>query len=153
MKTFSRLGIGAILIFSGGTFAHEGATGIVKERMDLMSSIADGSKLVGDMLKGKREMDFAAIINAAQLNQNHAARIPELFPDSEESRKGHKTEALPVIWERWSEFESLAKKLEEESARLAELAETANKQAIRKQFLKVAKSCRGCHSDFRKPKD
>lgn len=45
--------------------AHEGATGVVKERQDLMDSQKDAMKVIGDMAKGKTPFDAAAAIKAA----------------------------------------------------------------------------------------
>ena len=39
---------------AGLALAHEGATGVVKERMDLMKGQAKQMKLIGDMAKGKK---------------------------------------------------------------------------------------------------
>ena len=38
-------------------FSHGGATGIVKERMDAMGNMAEATKLVADMYKGKSEFN------------------------------------------------------------------------------------------------
>ena len=134
-------------------YAHGGATGIVKERMDAMSTLGDASEIIGDMVKRKRPLDAAHVRRLALEMHQHSTRIPELFPNTQESREGRGTEALPAIWARWSEFEEYTAKLERESAALAEVAQEEDPRAIRKQFVAVAKTCRGCHTDFRRPKD
>lgn len=133
--------------------AHGGATGIVKERMDAMSKVGDASEIIGDMVKRKRPLEPAQVRSLALQMRQHATRIPELFPDTQESREGRGTEALPAIWARWSEFEALTIKLERDSGALAEAAQREDPRAIRKQFVAVAKTCRGCHTEFRRPKD
>ncbi|MGD9501441.1 MAG: cytochrome c, partial [Methyloceanibacter sp.] len=46
-------------------YAHEGATGVVKERMDLMDSQKDAMKVIGDMAKDKTPFDAEAAAKAA----------------------------------------------------------------------------------------
>ena len=141
--------ISLIAILSHG---HSGAMGIVKERMDLMKEMGDASKVIGDMVKRKRPLDPNEIKSLAVSMQQHATRVPELFPDTEDSREGYGTEAKLVIWARWSEFEALSTDLERESTKLSEVAIEGDEKTIRKQYAAVAKTCRGCHKDFRKPK-
>ena len=45
--------------------AHKGATGIVKERMDLMTNISKRLKLVVQMIRGKRPFDGNAVAVAS----------------------------------------------------------------------------------------
>ena len=94
------LALGAYVVAS----AHGGATGIVKERMDAMSELKDATKIISDMVKRKRPMDPERVTVLAELMSRHAVRIPELFPDTEFSRNGAATEALPAVWERRQEF-------------------------------------------------
>jgi cytochrome c556 len=61
--------------------AHEGATGVVKERMDLMESQKEAMKVIGDMARGKKKFDAAAATKAANDISSTAKKIPELFPE------------------------------------------------------------------------
>lgn len=132
--------------------AHGGATGVVKERMETMSEIADASKAISAMVKGKRALDPARIESLATTIGDHAARIPALFPDTPASRSGPKTEALPAVWENRDEFDALAAELGERARSLAASAAGADEQANERQFAGVAKTCRGCHKQFRQKK-
>src|SRR4029450_8312309 len=60
--------------------AHEGATGVVKERQDLMDSQKDAMKVIGDMAKGKKPFDAAAATKAANDIHTTAKKIHDLFP-------------------------------------------------------------------------
>ena len=147
------LGASALAItLAVGAFAHGGATGIVKERMDGMMAMGKAMTNVGDMFKGKSSFDGQQIEKAAQNIKLHAAEIGRLFPDTDKSRKGTGTEALPSVWDNNQEFLALAKELEERSLELEELAKTGDKRKIRVGFAKVSKTCDSCHTDFRKPK-
>ena len=54
-----------LIAFTGIALAHEGAKGVVKERMDLMKGQAKQMKLIGDMAKGKKKFDAAKAAAAA----------------------------------------------------------------------------------------
>jgi cytochrome c556 len=48
--------------------AHEGATGVVKERMGLMKGQAKRLKLIGEMAKSKKKFDAVKLIEAIRNN-------------------------------------------------------------------------------------
>ena len=129
--------------------AHGGATGIVKERMESMKSIGRAGKVLSNMAKGKQTMDAEEARELAMEIRDHAMRIPELFPNTMDSKMGTGTEASPEIWEKWAEFEGLAQQLADASDDLASVAETADADEFREQFTVIAKTCRSCHKGFR----
>ena len=138
--------------------AHDGATGIIKHRMDSMKSLKDASKTVGNMFKGKTDYDLSSMRSASETFIQHGEVMTDQFPDTQESREGHKTEALPAIWDNWDEFTALAEKFTQDSrafdAIVAELQSlpTLDKDSIRTArtaFFKAAKNCSGCHEQFR----
>ena len=132
--------------------AHEGATGIVKERMESMKAMGKAMGAVADMFKGKRAFDPAVAGATADLIGKHAAMIVDKFPDSDESRKSMHSEALPVIWERRADFDKLAEDLQTKAVGFGEVAASGEEAAIRAAFGKMAKVCTACHEDFRKKK-
>lgn len=105
--------------------AHGGATGIVKERMDLMVDMKDEVKKVSAIFKGQREYDADLIRRAASLIEKHSGdAMTKLFPQG--SLDKH-TEAKPVIWEEWQRFQELA----DEQTRLAkQLHAAADNQGL-----------------------
>ncbi len=132
--------------------AHEGATGIVKKRMDAMSEMACAMKIIANMVKERRELDLNEVAVLGRTIASRAADIPTQFPDTADSRTGQRTEARPTIWERWPEFTSRAQRLEEEGEHLVATARTGTASAIGSQFKSLGKACRSCHKDFRKKK-
>ena len=142
--------------------AHDGATGIVKERMDSMKTMGDHSKLVGDMLKGKQKFELSAVQSAAAAFVSHGQQITTLFPDTEASRHGGRTEALPAIWKDWEAFSTLAERFTNDSQLLVEIAASLDEnilpgdrsiRRIRTAFFRSAESCRQCHKKFRLDRD
>ncbi|WP_158007833.1 cytochrome c [Methyloceanibacter marginalis] len=69
----------ALLAFVPLALAHEGATGVVKERMDLMDTQKDAMKVIGEMAKGKVPFDAAKAAEAAGEIERTSKQIPELL--------------------------------------------------------------------------
>ena len=129
--------------------AHEGATGVVKERMDLMDRQKDDMKIIGDMAKGKTPFDAAEAAEAASDIGLTAKKIPELFP---EGSTGGKSEALPAIWEKWDRFTANADDLGSAADALVSALGDSENQDWKAAFEKVGEACKSCHEDFRAKK-
>jgi len=129
--------------------AHEGATGVVKERMDLMDRQKDDMKIIGDMAKGKTPFDAAEAAEAASDIGLTAKKIPELFP---EGSTGGKSEALPAIWEKWDRFTANADDLGSAADALVSVLGDSENQDWKAAFEKVGEACKSCHEDFRAKK-
>jgi len=134
-------------------YAHTGATGIVKERMDGMKAMNDKLKPVMQMYKGKTRFSPAIAADAATAFVVHGSEMIDLFPDTGESRVGQSTEALPRIWEDWDDFNERAEEFVElsKSFQLA-LAASQDPDQTKRFFYDVANSCRSCHKLYRKPR-
>jgi len=132
---------------AGAAFAHGGATGIVKERMDAMSEIGRQMKIVGGMLKGGT-YDAAQVSAAGRIIAGHAgSSLVDLFP--EDSLQAP-TEASPAIWADWATFQANAGELEAAALALAGLADRgAGRQEIAPAFQTLAGTCKTCHQSFR----
>lgn len=129
--------------------AHKGAKGIVMERMMAMKSISESMKTIGLMVRGKTQVEDAKLKDAAAAINKHATTIPKMFPKG--SINGP-SEALPAIWEKWQDFESQAKDLASYASKIETLSD-ANKDTLKPLFAGLAKTCSGCHQDFRKKKE
>ena len=137
----------ALSVSAGTAAAHSGASGVVKERMELMKDIAEQMKQIGAMIKGEAAFDAAAVRSAADTVAAHAGAMPELFPEGSTDAP---SEALPVIWQDWEAFRGLAADLEDSAGALSEAAAAASGAgAIRAPFASVGRTCSACHEDFR----
>ncbi|MFW8635676.1 c-type cytochrome [Cribrihabitans pelagius] len=102
---------------AGAVWAHGGATGIVKDRMDAMADMGKAMKALTPMMQGKAPYDADAVRAAAGRIGGHAGEtMTELFP---EGTDGMPSEAKPAIWSNWGEFSALAGQLETLSEGLA----------------------------------
>ena len=109
-------------------------------------------KLVGQMVKERRPLVPEEVEVLARSIASRAAAVPDQFPDTADSREGHKTEARLSVWERWKDFVSRAQRLEEEAGQLASLARAADATSIAAQFKRMGKTCSICHKRFRAKK-
>lgn len=138
------------LLLSGTlALAHEEATGVVKERMDLMDGQKDAMKIIGDMAKGKAPFDAAKAAEAARDIETTSKQIHELFPEGSD---GHPSDAKPEIWTNWEEFTSDAEELQAAAKALA-AALDAGDPAWKGNFQTVTDACKACHKSFRAEDD
>lgn len=165
-----QIGLVTSLLISGAAFAHGGATGIVKQRMDDMSMMSKAMKTIGLMIRGKNEYDGDQVIDAAKTIQMHGGEaLLKKFPEGEIKSP---SEATPEIWEDWSTFSKLANDLvlyakameaaaprglmvDQEAIADADLADIAKSfselsaQPINVSFKLTSKTCASCHAKFR----
>jgi cytochrome c556 len=136
------------VIASGAAWAHGGATGIVKERMDAMSAIGKNMKSVGQMLKTSPDIDPNLVAKAGEAIASHSGdALIKLFPEG--SLKAP-SEASPAIWSEWSKFSDYADSLQTSALGMKSLADQgADKKSVAAAFGKVAATCKSCHEAFR----
>lgn len=140
------LGLGSSLNVS----AHDGATGVVKQRMEAMSDMGDAMKAMASMVKGKQAFEPALFIQSGETIAKHSDMIPELFPAG--SMEG-KSEAVPAIWQQWDDFFSLGYRTKTDAEALVKMAQEGSElRPLTKQFVKLANDCKACHKDYRKKK-
>ena len=132
--------------FTTLALAHEGATGVVKERMDLMKGQQKQMKLIGDMAKGKVKFDAAKAAAAARDLGTTTKKIPDLFP---EGSNGHPSEALDAVWKEWDRFTSTAKDAEAAASALAATLDGPPGEEWKAGFKTLTDACKACHQDFR----
>lgn len=132
---------------AGAALSHSGASGVVKDRMDVMSKIAKSMKTIGAMMKGEAAFDAGVVKASAKEIAMHSKHIPHLFPKGSTQKP---SEALPAIWTDWDTFLKLAEDMETSAGALAAASEgAADAGKVGPQFGALAKTCKACHSDFR----
>lgn len=145
------LGAALLIVGVAQVTAHGEATGVVKERMDFMSGFGDNMKPMGAMFKGEADYDLEAVKEHAAFIADNAPKLTEFFP---EGSIQDSSEALPVIWEQWDDFQAKATALAENSAALVETANSGAEQGeVRAAFARLGKSCGNCHEVYREKKE
>jgi cytochrome c556 len=118
----------------------------VEDRQKLMKAHGDAWKNVQDSAKAG---NLPAVATNADAMANNAKQIPALFPEGSMTEK---SKAKPEIWQKKSEFDAAAKRMETESIKLRDTARTGNATAtndILKDFGR--NTCGSCHTPFRVP--
>jgi len=149
ISRLTRLTALLLVAFIPVAVAHEGATGVVKERMDLMDTQKEAMKVIGAMAKGKVPFDATTAAEAAQEIEVTAKKIPELFP---EGTGGHASEAKPEVWTQWDKFEGDADALGVAAKDLIAALETSAPD-WKAKFKGVIDACKTCHKTFRAEDD
>lgn len=101
---------------------------------------------IAAVVKGKRPFDKAEVARSAAIVKEMSTLPWEGFVAGTDKGKTH---AKPNIWTEQAKFKSRQKKLEQEAAKLAEVAKGGNLDAIKRQFGATGKACKACHEDFR----
>jgi len=137
-----------ILIFvtiSSIAYAHSGVKDKnVKERMMVMKAMADNTKIIGQMLKGKTSFDANEAKLALERLSYLSLKTPKVF---EVNATDPKSEAKSDIWDEFDEFTKLSKDLAEATEVLAGSVGTIND--LRPALKRVSSGCKACHSKYR----
>lgn len=138
------------LILLPGALGAQDDDPLIQYRQKLMSANGAHMGSIGDILKNKLPLSPSHIAIHARAISETSKLIGPAF---EKKITEGKTDAKAEIWQDWDKFLAAAKSLEEESARLAELAEKGDMQGVLPQVRKVGDACSGCHEPFRKPRE
>lgn len=137
----------AVLLAAGSaSLAHDGATGVIKQRMDQMGTLKSAMKMIGDMLKADAEPKQKTVSEAAALVQAASgAHLVALFPEGSLMAP---SEATAAVWQNREAFEMLARRLEQGGVALAQSAE-GTRQDVVGAFTALSETCKSCHEQFR----
>lgn len=124
-------------------------TGVIEYRQKLMGSIGANMGAIGDIMKYKLPLQGNIKGHAQAINAN-AKLVTAAF--KHKAAEG-KTDAKPEVWSNWSKFEEAANKMEMASAKLADVAGGGDMAAVGDAIKSLGGACKGCHDDFRKPKE
>lgn len=138
----------SLCIFAGSSLflsvnAHDGATGIVKQRMDKFSESKQQLKQIQAALGAQ---DFETIVTAAASIRDWAREMPDYFPAGS---GGAPSKASPRIWESFDGFRDAAKAHETAAAELILAAQSGQQDDTINAFKQLAQTCSSCHKAFR----
>ncbi|MDV7339785.1 cytochrome c [Terasakiella sp. A23] len=149
-KTLVITALSASLFSLNSAQAHDGAMGVVKERMDLMKIIAKNTKAIAPIAMGSADMDLKAVETGAMAIQQAAKKVILKFPEGSISDV---SEATPNIWTDWEKFVGQMRSLSEDAGGLAQLARDEEDFELTDAFIKMSNNCKQCHTNFRKKKE
>jgi cytochrome c556 len=148
-----RFGLTAVAIaaVAGGIAIAEAQTNAaasITTRQDAMKAQGGAMRTLTPIVRGEQPWNQQAAVQAATTLNNTAKAIPTVFPQGSGPDAG-KTDALPVIWQNFGDFQAKSKALETESAKLLQLAQAGDEAGFKAQFPAVGRTCGGCHETYR----
>lgn len=125
--------------------AHEGATGVIKERMEAMSAFSQSLKAIKAELGKGAAADRARIASAAEIVARQSGeKLVALYPEGTDHPPSY---AMPEVWSERAKFEAGAARLEDAAAALIVAAKGAGD--LTDPFRDLTRSCGACHNRFR----
>jgi cytochrome c556 len=143
MKNSVLLAVIAGLLVSVSAFAHKGATGIIKERMDNFKASQMALKQI---FSASKRNNFEAIVPLANQIKNWAEIMPTKFPSGSD---GPPSEAAPAIWTDFEGFKLAAKENFEAANFLEVTALNGDAKETAKAIKQLAGTCKSCHQSYR----
>ncbi|MBL23212.1 MAG: hypothetical protein CMM48_04865 [Rhodospirillaceae bacterium] len=140
------IAIALVLIAMVSAIAHEGAVGVVAERMATMKNMGAAMKQIKAMIKGRADYDAARVEELARAIAAHSGeKMTSLFPQGSDEKPA---QTKPAVWSDWQRFRALADDLQQKAIALANAAGSA--ATAKSPYRAVSKNCRSCHKKFRK---
>ena len=131
--------------------AADEAENVIKYRQKVMGAIGGHMGAIAGIAKG--EVSFVDDLSGhAHAINEMSQNLARLFPAGTGPDVA-KTRALPAIWEQTDKWNAAVKALQDESAKLIEVAKGGDMAAIGAQVGALGKNgCGGCHKPFRAEK-
>ena len=131
--------------------AHEDSTGTVKERMQLMNNLGEAMKAFSLILRAQNNYNIESLSSIIRKIKDHSGeKLTKLF--LEKSMDITSNADLSIL-DSWSDFSRIASNLFNESERLERRLKSSERLIIDevvKSFRSIAKTCKNCHSQFRR---
>ena len=141
------LKISLIVIFFSSTLllAHTGVKNEnVMKRMNLMKSMSENTKIIGEMLKKKIPFDLEQAKNSLIEISNLSKSTPSVF---EKMAMDPKSESKIIIWEEFDNFRNLSNKLADNTLSAAE--NLSGFEDLKPALMTTASGCKECHTRYR----
>ena len=124
-------------------YAHSGANGIVKERMDFFKQNKNNLKAIKTHFQNG---DLDAIVPLATQIRNWAEKMPAYFPAGSD---GKPSEASTQIWLDFSGFERAASANYQAANQLVLAAKAGDSEGAIDAFKATAATCKSCHTSYK----
>jgi cytochrome c556 len=134
----------ALIAATAASMAHEGASGVVRERMEAMEQLAQALNAIEERAGGIRELDKVAA-DAAELRRL-TARMAGMFPAGSGQ---HPSEANKKVWSQRSQFDAIMRRLEQALETMSVAAQQAERERVAGELRKAKQTCLDCHEVFR----
>lgn len=142
--------VGTFVLIGSATAqnAFNDAEKAVEYRQKALSVMQNNFAAMGDMVKGEVDWD-SAVFAARAADFAAMSGIPWSGFETSGAQPGSNTDALPAIWENWSDFQERAEQLESDAATLLTAAQGGDEAAMKRTFMAAARNCKGCHDQYK----
>ena len=130
-------------VFITPLLAHEGATGVIKERMDKFKM---SKKMMQTIHRSIQNEDFETIGKSGITLLKWSKEMINYFPEGSEVAP---SEASGDIWLDPEGFKKAVNKFELASLKLVDNSKEKNFDKTVVAFRGLARTCKGCHQKFR----
>ena len=137
----------ALAVVSVGAIAQTKPEDAIKLRQSAMKLIGYNFGSIGAMVNDKKPYNKDEAIRNANRIEALSGHPWEFFVAGTDKGAEHKARA--EVWTDRAKFEAAGKKMETESAKLAQVARTGDQAALKAQFGSTAGTCKACHDDFK----
>lgn len=146
MRTFSVVAVAILMLgLCASSVAETSAKDAAKYRQYVMRGLSSHSGAIGLIAQGKAG-DPKHIDYHMKALHSLVAEVESVFPEGSDI-KG--SDSLPGIWEEPEDFADAIALLQSAVTTLSREVSGGDMQAIAKAQKEVAKTCRGCHDQFR----
>ena len=119
----------------------------IKYRQSAMFLVGQNFGPLAAMAQAKIPYDKDAAIKHADIVA-FVSRLPlQGFQPGTDT--GGNTKAKPEIWENMDDFKAKLEKMQQETAKLAEVAQSGDFNALKAQVGETGKACKACHDKYR----
>ena len=125
------------------SFAHEGAQGIIKERMD---KFKESKSIMRQINKNFANRNFQKIKNGALKLKKWGSEMKNYFPEGTNTSP---SEANENIWLEPEKFKAAIENFKQASTVLLKTIDEEDLDKTIAAFRSLAGTCKGCHKKFR----
>jgi cytochrome c556 len=119
----------------------------IKYRQSAMFLVGQNFGPLAAMAQGKIPYDKEAAIKHADIVA-FVSKLPlQGFQPGTDT--GGNTKAKPEIWENMDDFKAKLEKMQQETAKLPEVAQNGDFNALKTQVGETGKACKACHDKYR----
>lgn len=147
-KSVTAVALLAIAIGAGASaWAQMKPEDAIKYRQSAMFLVGQNFGPLGAMAQGKIPYDKDAAIKHAEIVA-FVSKLP-LRGFQPGTDMGGDTKAKPEIWENMDDFKAKLEKMQQDAAKLAEVAQSGDFNALKAQVGETGKACKACHDKYR----
>ncbi|MGH1479527.1 MAG: c-type cytochrome [Geminicoccales bacterium] len=146
---FIALGALTFGLYTHQALAADEPANLIKYRQAIMKAIGGHMGALGAVAKGEVSFTDEVVGHAHAINEM-SKNLLRLFPEGSGYEIDKKSNVLPAVWERWTDFEAAVKALQDESTKMIAVAESGDAAAFGQQVGALGRDgCTNCHDTFR----